>query len=145
MDVYCHEYCTSTVTSGQVYLSFVRKWMFIAMSTVPVLLHLDKFICLSLGNGRLLPWVLYQYSPSGQVYLSFVRKWMFIAMSTVPVLFLLDKFICLLDWSVLRPRHLRKRLLVGSNTTCPLEHSLKQFLSLWRWCLPKLWQCLTAY
>jgi hypothetical protein len=81
MDVYCHEYCNSTV-------------------------------------------------PSGQVYLSFIRKGKFIAMNILRVLFLLDKFICLLCWSVLRPRHLRMRLLVGSNTTRPLEHCLKHFLSL---------------
>jgi len=32
MDVYCHEHFTSTVPSGQIYLSFVTKWTFIAMS-----------------------------------------------------------------------------------------------------------------
>jgi len=50
--------------------------MFIAMSTVPLLFLLDKFICLYKGNGDV---YCHEYCtitvPSGQVYLSFVRKW----------------------------------------------------------------------
>jgi hypothetical protein len=160
-----YQYCSFSTS-----LSFVEKRVFIAMIIVLILFLVDKFISLSLGKLCLLPCVLYQYRsfstslfvfrwekrvychewctstvPCGQVYLSFLRKWMFIAMSIVPVLFFLDKFICLLDWSLLRLRNLRMRLLLGSNTTCPLEYCLKNFLNLWRWCLPKLWQCLTAY
>ena len=59
-NVHCHEYCTSNVASRQVYLSFVTKGMFIAMSIVPVMLLLDNFTCLSLRKECSLPWVLYQ-------------------------------------------------------------------------------------